>query len=160
MLGGLLALLGWGAARREGALRVALGAVTSCFGLLLGLLGCLFTLLWAFTNHEVAYRNENILQCAPFACLLAGYGIGLARGRPVAARRAHVTALAGLASATLGLLLGVMPSFSQQNGSFIAFFVPLWMGLALATRPWRSVAAKMPGALGERSHGAKPSPAS
>jgi hypothetical protein len=128
----LAALLGWGAQSSRAA-RAALGVLTSLLGLILGFLGCLFALLWAITNHEVAYRNENLLQCAPFALLLVGYGVRLALGHAASTWRAHRIARLGLACSALGLALKVLPWFAQKNGHLIAFFLPLWAGLAAAT---------------------------
>jgi hypothetical protein len=129
----LLAAAGWGAYRGHRAARVGFGSAIAALGLVLGSLGCLFLFLWIATNHEVAYRNENILQCAPFALLLAWLGISMARGRPGSAARAHRIALYALGCSGAGLLLKVLPWFSQHNVHLIAFFLPLWMGIALAT---------------------------
>ncbi|HMI85839.1 MAG TPA: DUF4105 domain-containing protein [Polyangiaceae bacterium] len=122
------------------AARAALGIAVAALGVVLGCLGCLFSFLWIFTNHEVAYRNENILQCAPFALVLAWHGAALVWGRPRSAARAHRIALFGVACSALGLTLKVLPWFAQHNGYLIAFFLPLWIGLALATKiaAWRA----------------------
>jgi hypothetical protein len=90
--------------------------------------------LWFGTDHEVAYRNENILQCAPFALLLTWLGIAIARGRPRGAARAYRVAFSGLACSLLGLVLKVLPWVIQHNGHLIAFFLPLWSGMTLAAR--------------------------
>jgi hypothetical protein len=119
-MGGLLAYLGRlagrGVERARTGLRVALGV----FGVAAGLLGTLFFFLWIFTNHEVAYHNENLLPCAPFALLLArkGTSAGLR------------VALALVACSALGLLLKALPWFSQDNGLVLAFALPLWTGAA------------------------------
>lgn len=128
-----LGALGWGARAGHRAVRAALGVAVALSGLALGLLGGLFLLLWILTNHEVAYRNENLLQCAPFAVLLVGSGLALAFGRGESAMRAHRIARIGLACSALGLALKVLPWFHQTNGHLIAFFLPLWVGLAGAT---------------------------
>ena len=134
LAGLVLAGLGWSAARGIRAARIALGFAISVIGLLLGLLGCLFLFLWIFTNHEVAYRNENILQCAPFAAALAWQGIALARGRARGGRRAHYIVLAALACSAAGLAFKLLPWSTQHNAHLIALFLPLWVGMAAATR--------------------------
>src|SRR6185436_15443370 len=99
----------------------------------LGTLGCLFVFLWVFTNHEVAYHNENILACAPFAVLLARAGLGLARGRATAAARAYKLAVVAFACAALALALKILPWFSQNNAQVLALVLPLWAGIAGAS---------------------------
>jgi hypothetical protein len=135
----LLTALGWGVYRGSGTARIAVGVVIALLATVLGLLGCLFVLLWFGTNHEVAYRNENILQCVPFAVLLSWQGIALARGVRRSAARAHRVALIAMACSAAGLLLKILPWFDQRNGLIIAFCLPLWIGLALSTRiaSWR-----------------------
>ena len=122
-LAGLLAYLGRLAGRGHAAARTSLGVALRAIGLAAGLLGMLFLFLWLFTNHEVAYHNENLLQCAPFALLLARTGASAAGQR---------VALAALACSALGLLLKVLPWFSQDNGLVIAFALPLWTGASVA----------------------------
>jgi hypothetical protein len=130
----LMVGLAWGAYLGSRGARIAVGAFIALLGLVLGCLGCLFLFLWLFTNHEVAYRNENLWQCVPFALVLAWQGAALARGRPGSAGRAHRTALVGLGFSGAGLVLKSLPWFDQHNGHLIAFFFPLWTGVALATR--------------------------
>jgi hypothetical protein len=129
LLGGLAALLGW-LARDRGWARVALGASSALLGLVLGLLGTVLVFLWAATDHRVAHANANILQSAPWVLLLAGYGVKLARGRTGAARKAFVLVAAALAASLLGLLGKALGLIGQDNGPLIAFFLPLWLGLA------------------------------
>jgi len=128
----LLGALGWCARSRDWA-RVALGILVAALGLVLGALGCLFVFLWVFTNHQVAYHNENILACAPFAVLLAGAGLGIARAKASAAARAYKLALAAFACAALGLVLKILPWFSQNNAEVLALVLPLWAGIAGAS---------------------------
>jgi hypothetical protein len=130
----LLVLLGWGAWRGPRALRVGWGLLIAALGLALGGLGCLFLFLWAFTNHEVAYRNENVLQCVPFALALVWLGAQAALGRSTAAERAHRIARIALGCSAAGLALKVLPWFTQQNQHLIAFFLPLWVGIVVSTR--------------------------
>jgi hypothetical protein len=127
--GAALVLLGQAAGRRQGA-RVALGLATSALGLVLGLLGLVLVGLWAFTNHRAAHANENILVCAPFAIALAGFGLGVARGRAASIRRAFLLAATAAGLAALGLVLGALPAFAQDNRAFLALLLPIWAGLA------------------------------
>jgi hypothetical protein len=132
-VGGLAVLLGE-AGRRHGAGRFALGALAVGWGTIGGLGGVVLLVLWAFTDHVMAYRNENLLQVNPLILALAVLvPLGLARsGR--AARWARVTAL-GLAALSLaGLALQWLPGFDQVNGQVIALALPIHAGLALGVR--------------------------
>jgi hypothetical protein len=120
-VGGALTWLGRAAGRGIRAAGVGLRVSLGIIGSLAGLLGSILLFLWIFTNHEVTYHNENILQCAPFALLLAGHR-----------SRWHVV-LAALACSALGLALKALPWFSQDNSLVIAFALPVWTGAAAAT---------------------------
>lgn len=130
--GGLLALAGR-AGRRRRVARVLAGTGLLFVGLLFGTLGTGFCLLWALTNHEVAYANENILHLAPWLMALVVLAVGVARGRQPAIRRAFVLTAAATATSTLGLALKILPWFDQHNGEVIAFALPVVAGAALAT---------------------------
>lgn len=132
LVGALFAFLGWEAYhRRLRWARVSLAALAGTFGLLFGILGCLFVGLWAFTNHQVAFRNENILQCSPFAIAMVGFALGTAKGSVTATSRALNLALAGLGASVLGLALKVLPFMHQQNYRIMAALVPAWLGLSV-----------------------------
>jgi hypothetical protein len=125
VLAGALVLLGHYAGRGARVARQGLDLAIRALGLVLGLLGTLFLFLWLFTNHEVAHRNENILQCAPFALWLVGARSTAVRWRII---------VAALGCSALGLLLKALPWFSQGNGLVIAFALPVWTGALVASR--------------------------
>lgn len=131
-LGGLLAFLGWEAYRRRLRwARVTLSVLTGGLGLGIGILGTLFVLLWAFTNHQVAFSNENILQCSPAALALVVFAIGTARGQLPATTRALKLACFGLGLGVFGLALKVLPPMMQQNYRVMAALIPTWLGLSV-----------------------------
>ena len=131
--GGGLAGLGWKAPELRAA-RVALGALVAFSGFVLGLLGLIFVMFWTYTDHEVAHRNENLLQCVPWAVALAWWGVGVARGKAEATRKAALAATAAAAASALGLVCKVLPWFDQRNAEIIALLLPLWAGMALGLR--------------------------
>lgn len=132
LVGGLFAFLGWEANhRRLRWARVVLGITSGVFGLVVGVLGTLFVLLWVFTNHQVAYHNENIMQCAPFALVLPALSYGVARGRLRAVRLVKRCVYAALGLAVFGLLAKVLPFMVQQNYRVMAALIPAWTGLAI-----------------------------
>ena len=148
-LGGGQAALG-AAAKKKTAARVALGVLTSLLGFVLGLLGLIFVMFWTYTDHEVAHRNENLLQCVPWAIALVVFGVGVARGKEGPSRRAYQLALAALGASALGFVLKVLPWFDQKNGEIIALLLPIWAGMTFGLRKLlepREAEASPPGPL-------------
>ena len=127
-VGGAMLLLGRLGRRRRWA-RILLGCATSGVGGAFGLLGLILACLWAFTNHKVAHANANIMQFAPWALVLFGYGIGVALGRPGATRKARALALSAAVFSALGILCKAFPGLNQDNWPFILFCLPAWLGL-------------------------------
>lgn len=144
-LGGLLFGLGWAAGKGgEGGRRalelggrIGVALVGGGWALFSGVGGLLLTGLWAFTNHSIAHRNENLLQVNPLALGLVLLLPALALGARWASRPAHWGAVAVVCSSVLGFLLQVLPWFSQVNGDLIALALPANVGLLLAVRSLR-----------------------
>jgi len=130
--GGLLVILALVAARGSRVVRVGLGALVAALGVVMGSCGMLFVFLWSLTNHAVAYRNENMLQCAPWALWLVPAGYQYARGKLQGARSLLRAAALVWVTSLLGLVLKATPVGVQDNWQVMAFTVPLWSGLALA----------------------------
>jgi hypothetical protein len=134
-LGGLFWLLGWCVTaddlHRAGriAARLALGLLISLWGALLGFVGTFLIYVWVATDHVVAHRNQNLFLCPPWAALLVVAGLGIVFGARWAARLARILALAALAAATAAVLLKLGFAQHQDNGRWIAFLVPAWLGL-------------------------------
>jgi hypothetical protein len=132
-LGGLLALLGQAGIWRT-LPRVLFGALVGLLGLTFGLLGGALVFLWGFTDHVSAHANANLLPCPPFVLALAPLAVGLVRGRMVAAQSSFYLASAAALAALAGLAAKALPGVSQDNLAFIAFFLPLWAGIAYGAR--------------------------
>ena len=137
-LGGLLA---WAGARygRTGAGRTVFVFPATTVALLLGLGGMILAGLWAFTDHVMAGRNQNVLQLHDLTLVL-GLLLPWARAsRPGVVRAVRVLAwlVAGLSLA--GVLLKLLPVGPQVNGQVLALLVPINLGLVAgvlaATRP-------------------------
>jgi len=137
-LGGLLA---WTGVRhgRTGAGRTAFVFPATTVALLLGLGGMLLAGLWAFTDHVMAARNQNVFQLNDLTLAL---GVLLPWARPsrpgvVRAVRLLAWLVAGLS--LVGVLLKLLPVWPQVNGQVLALLVPLNLGLVAgvlaATRP-------------------------
>lgn len=131
LTGGALAGLGWLGRRRRVA-RITGGVALGLLGFVVGLAGTLLVLVWLLTDHDAMWRNENILQCAPWLIALPYFAVGVARGRAAALRRAFYLWASGAALSALGLALKLLPWFDQHNGQLIAWCLPTLAGGAAA----------------------------
>jgi len=124
-------LLAWTGQRAgSGRGRAGFVALGGLWSLLSGVAGFIMIYLWAFTDHVIAYRNENILQASILG--LALFGVIAAWARRGGAAPGSIRALSmtiGLLSLA-GVVVQVLPWFSQVNGVALAFFVPANLGMA------------------------------
>jgi len=128
-LGTCLAWLGSRAVSSRPA-RKAFGWLAWVWVLVTGVVGGILVFLWAFTDHAVAYRNENLFQASLLPLPLLVLLPASVRGG-VWARRPAVTFAALLAaSSILGAGLKILPSFSQDNVEILALALPANLGLA------------------------------
>ena len=132
-IGALAAALGALAPRGRGG-RLGLGVLAVFWGLVGGLGGIVLAGLWAFTDHVMAYRNENLFQVNPLVLGLAVLVPLALAGSGRAGRWARLLApgLAGLS--LLGFVLQVLPGLDQVNGQVIALALPIHLGFALGLR--------------------------
>jgi hypothetical protein len=128
-LGALFALLGKTGTERKAA-RIAFGSLLAPMGFFIGFLGWLFLFFWT-TDHEVAYRNENILQLSPAVFALTVVAVGAARGKARWTDLTFKVLAFAAASSLFGLVAKVLPMFDQHNREVIALFLPLWTGAAI-----------------------------
>ena len=112
--------------------RVGLGVLLVGWGLVAGLAGTVLAGLWAFTDHVMAYRNENLFQVNPLAWLLVLPGALALLTPPRAGRWARAAALLVAGIAALGFVLQVLPGLDQVNGPIIALALPVHLGIAVA----------------------------
>ena len=95
--GGLLAWAGGRSGAGRG--RVPFVVLGSLWSLLSGLAGFIMVYLWAFTDHVVAYRNENMLQASVLGLAVFGMMAGWARrggAAPAGVRALSVTVAAAV----------------------------------------------------------------
>jgi hypothetical protein len=130
-IGALFAALGHRAPRSRAA-RFGFAGGSALWTAFLGTGGLLLAFLWAFTNHAIAHRNENLLQLNPLALTLVLLVPALAFGARWAARPALVMMVVVTALSVLGLLISPLPWFNQVNGSVIALVLPTYLGLLWA----------------------------
>lgn len=138
--GAALAGLAAGAVRHRSA-RLGFSVLSAVWALVVGLGGVLLLGLWAFTDHTIAYRNENLLQFTPLALPLLVLAPAVAYRARWAVRPARAIAAAAALSALLGLMIQVLPGIDQVNGEIIALLLPghLALAWALARIPTRGV---------------------
>jgi hypothetical protein len=123
-----------GLARRHPAGRLGLGFVAVLWGSLAGLGGVVLAGMWAFTDHVMAYRNENLFQVNPLVLALAVLVPLALAGSARAGRWAHAVALGLAGLSLLGFVLQVLPGVDQVNGQVIALALPIHGGLVLGLR--------------------------
>ncbi|MBA3317659.1 MAG: DUF4105 domain-containing protein [Gemmatimonadales bacterium] len=138
LLGGGIGTLAAGlgvVGRRSRAGRLGLAAVALLWGVVAGLSGIVLAGLWAFTDHAMAYRNENLFQVNPLVLGLALLVPWWLAGSDRARRRVAGLALVAAVLSVVGLAVQVVPGFDQVNGEVIALALPIHLGLAMGLRP-------------------------
>lgn len=128
VLGGVLLLLGRGVLTTWA--RVAFGFLASTWALGAALGGAILAFLAFFSEHSIAYRNENLWQFNLLAVALLPVLPGALRGEPFRSRVALTLAWLVVIGSVVGLLLKVLPGHGQANGEIIGLALPLHLGLA------------------------------
>jgi hypothetical protein len=118
-------------AGRRSAARWVLTTLGVAWALLTGVLGAVLLALWTLTDHEFAWRNENLLQANPLAlALVVLIPLAVIGGRRRGAARSAAWVLAALS--VVGLLVHPLPLTPQGNLPVIALALPIHLGLAWA----------------------------
>jgi len=128
----------WGGSRGSESrwARTLFAVVGTSWAMLTGLAGTVMAGLWALTDHAVASRNENVLQCTVIALAL-GVVLPLAVGnRARWASMARACALIVAGASLLGLLLKLLPTMDQANLQVLALTVPANLGLTAGVLRW------------------------
>jgi hypothetical protein len=151
LTGVVLGLLIWGSAVLSGKGRsasIVFGLTVGVWTGLAGLLGLVLMLLWAATDHQAAYWNENLFFYSPVLLPLAALLPFMGPLGGESERRTRLVvglALAVAALSILGLVLQTLPAFRQVNGELIALALPVNFGVLLGAlevagvRPWRRI---------------------
>ena len=124
---GVLALLG--TMRNRWAHRVFV-ALAGVFELVIGLVGTIMLLLWLLTDHDVTYRNENVLQANSLSLVIFVALVALVLRRVWAPKIALRFAMVVAGLSVLGLLMQVLPQLDQANGEIIALLLPVHIAIA------------------------------
>ena len=117
--------------------RLMYAALTAAVGITAGLFGSLLVSLWAFSDHVVAYANENLLLANPISLIAGVVSLALVfTGRVAGWLRSLWGALA-LFSLMLLAAHGISAAFNQDIFWSAALLAPINIGFALASqRVW------------------------
>jgi hypothetical protein len=130
-----LALFALGAAARDNTLaRWLFGFLGGTWAVLAGVGGALLLFLWLGSDHEVAWRNQNLWNFNLLALALVPLLPGALRRNPVRVKPALALAFLLVVSAVLGVIAKGLPGWGQANAEIIALTLPLHAGLALGLR--------------------------
>ena len=123
--------------------RLALAITIGLWCFITGFFGTIITLLWAFTDHMVTYRNENLLQVNPLLLALAVLAPAAILVRSWAVRIGVRLAWVVAGLSVLGFLIQVLPGLDQVNGEIIALFLPIHLAIAyvVSSSPLKTVTA-------------------
>jgi len=111
-------------------------AIATVFGSLwagvAGTLGVVLAALWLFTNHWIAYRNENLFYVNPLLLALAVTLPLAVLGARGAMRLSVPLARTVIALSLLGFAVQAFPWFHQVNGPIVALTLPPNLALGWA----------------------------
>ncbi len=118
--------------RQSAAARRAFAVLAFTFSLLCGLIGLVLLGLWGFTEHQAAWRNENLLVFSPLCLLMLGACWRSARPGMGMSRFSRVLALAIAVLAAFALFSKILANFPQANLHWILLVLPSHLALARA----------------------------
>lgn len=110
--------------------RVSLAMLATLFSVIAGLTGVVMLGLWAFTDHQSAWRNENLLVFSPLCLVLlpTWWRSAFANAATTRFARGIATGIAGLA--VVALFSKVFSTFVQANVAWILLMLPAHLALA------------------------------
>ncbi|MBN4050070.1 DUF4105 domain-containing protein [Nitrospira defluvii] len=139
--GVFMAFLGYLMIVKPRLARVFLALLGLLWSLVSGLLGTIILIVWFLTEHRFGHWNENVLQFNPLSLVLAGsFIMFLIRGRFSSLGLKLLYTVVGLSF--VGLVLQILPFFSQVNGELIALALPAHLGLFWAIRTSKDLISK------------------
>jgi len=113
------------------AARLPLAIFAGVFELFCGIGGLLLLVLWFWTDHQSAWRNENLLLLNPLCLALIPAAVSLARAQPRISRWTMRLAWLIAALAAFALFSKILPWFAQANLHWILLFLPIHIALAI-----------------------------
>ncbi len=131
---GLAALMLFLSSRRESAIaRRSFAVLAVAFSLICGLAGLIMLGLWGFTEHQSAWRNENLLIFSPLCLLMTRAWWRSARPGMRMSAFSRSLAMAIAVIAAFALFSKILASFPQANLPWILLLLPAHLVLARIT---------------------------
>ncbi len=124
---GLVLAVGILATRRR--LPVACASLSVAFLVAAGIIGTVLIGLWTLTTHHAAWGNANLLIFNPLAFGLAGSAWRSRSGKRSSRLVLGLVALQ-VGATLIGLLVHLVPGFTQQNLPWLLFATPPWLAIA------------------------------
>lgn len=147
LAGGIALLLGVWLFRAPGRIPSMLfGLFHLALGATFGVAGLVGSLMWAFTEHAISFRNENQFLATGITFLFMPLGVMIMVGSRRGMRWSRAIAYLCAALAMVGLVAKLLPTFDQNNMIPMLTLLPINLGLA-AGHAWA--------ARGRASEGAK-----
>jgi hypothetical protein len=129
--------------RRSRVVDVIFRVETALFAFVAGLFGVVLSVAWLATRHEFWFRNENLLLLNPLSLFVAILAV-LSMWKPRFARPAAIAATIVAGMAVLGLVLKVVPGFTQNNIAMILLLLPAYVAIAFLLWGRREPRAESP----------------
>jgi len=108
------------------------GLLNVIIGLFAGLLGMFLTLVSLFTDHTIAYYNENLFLTNPVTLLIPVIGIAYLLRKKWSEKWLRNVWYLQLGLGVLLLILKLFPPFDQDNSLALATFMPIYLAFALS----------------------------
>ena len=128
----LLLLLLPRARATSAAARVAFAGSGFVLSIVLGISGIVLAALWSATDHQSAWRNENLFLFDPLLLLLVPAWCGAYRARWQPSKFAMRIAFTVAAFAVFAWFSKILPGFRQDNAFWIALLLPVHVAIAFA----------------------------
>ena len=103
------------------------GFLNFVIGGFMGILGLFLTIVSLFTDHTIAYYNENLFLTNPLSALIPLLAIFYLFKKSWAETWLRCLWFFHLALLVLLLFLKLLPNFDQDNSLALATFIPLYL---------------------------------
>jgi len=111
---------------------IVFGLLNLVIGLFAGLLGMFLTLVSLFTDHTIAYYNENLFLTNPLTLLVPIIGIAYLLRKKWSQKWLRNIWYIQLGLGVLLLILKLFPPFDQDNSLALATFMPIYLAFAMS----------------------------